>query len=144
MPWLGILEELDRNPEYLFKLNWRELEELIAGAYKREGWPEVILTPRSGDGGRDVIATRPGFGAVRIYDQVKRYSPGRHVTAEEVRAVLGVLYRDQNVSKAIVTTTARFAPGVERESEAFMPYRVGLKDGPALAAWLAGLRAQST
>ncbi len=36
------------------------LEKRIAGAYERAGYPEVVLTPRSGDAGRDIIATKPG------------------------------------------------------------------------------------
>jgi len=121
-------------------LGWRTLEELIAGAYTREGWREVILTPRSGDGGRDIIASRPDLGTIRIYDQVKAYSPGHVVTADEVRALFGVVTRDQNVSKGIVTTTTTFAPRVREEWKAVMPYRLDLKDGPALAAWLTGLK----
>jgi restriction system protein len=138
--WFDILAKLEENPQFLHQLGWREVEELIAGAYKREGWPEVILTPRSGDGGRDIIASRPGFGAIRIYDQVKAYSPGHVVTADEVRALFGVVARDPNVSKGIVTTTATFAPRVREEWKAVMPYRLELKDGPALAAWLMGLK----
>jgi restriction system protein len=100
----------------------------------------VILTPRSGDGGRDIIASKPGVGAVRIIDQVKAYAPKHRVTAEDVRALVGVLTRDQNVSKGIVTTTATFAPGVHEEWKALIPFRLELKDGPTLTAWLMGLR----
>jgi len=140
VPWSEILKELERDPQVLHKLDWRKVEELVAAAYKREGWPNVILTPRSGDRGRDIIATKPGIGAIRIYDQVKAYKPGHRVTADEVRAALGVLSRDQNVSKGIVTTTATFAPGVRKEMEAVIPYRLELKDGPKLKEWLIGLR----
>jgi restriction system protein len=140
LPWFDILMELEKDPQFLHQLGWRKVEELIAGAYKREGWPEVILTPRSGDGGRDIIASRPGLGAIRIYDQVKAYSPGHVVTADEVRALFGVVTRDHNVSKGIVTTTATFAARVRDEWKEFMPYRLELKDGPALAAWLMGLK----
>jgi restriction system protein len=140
IPWTQILEEFEKDPQFLHKLEWRKVEELVAAAYKREGWPEVILTPRSGDRGRDIIASKPGIGAIRIYDQVKAYKPGHRVTADEVRAVLGVLSRDQNVSKGIVTTTATFAPGIRKELEAVIPYRLELKDGPALAKWLTELR----
>jgi restriction system protein len=139
LPWFEILKELRRDPNFLYQLDWRKLEELIAGAYKREGWPEVILTPRSGDLGRDVIASRPGVGAIRFYDQVKGYSPGARVPAKDVRELAGILTRDQNVSKAVITTTTLFAPGVQNEWEAFIPYRLELKDGPALRDWLLGL-----
>jgi restriction system protein len=115
------------------------MEELVAGAYKRQGCPQVELTPRSGDKGRDVIATWPGIGSVRIIDQVKAYGQGRKVPADDVRALLGVLTRDLNVSKGIVTTTSSFAPGVEDEMKPFMPNRFELKDGPRLVEWLKSL-----
>jgi restriction system protein len=139
LPWFDILKELERNPDFLHQLDWRKVEELIAGAYTREGWPEVILTPRSGDGGRDIIVSKPGVGAIRFYDQVKAYSPGHKVPAKDVRELAGVLTRDQNVSKAVITTTALFAPGVHEEWKAFIPYRLELKDGPRLRDWLMGL-----
>jgi len=96
VPWFAILRELERDPDFLSKIPWRSLEEVIAGAYKREGWPDVVLTPRSGDKGRDVIATKPGIGAIRILDQVKAYKLGNKVPADDVRALLGVLTRDTN------------------------------------------------
>jgi restriction system protein len=138
--WEEIIRWLSQDPDFLFKISWRKLEELIAGAYEREGWSEVILTPRSGDRGRDIIATRTGIGSIRFYDQVKRYRPGHIVKADEVRAMLGVLTRDQNVSKALVTTTSQFAPGVFEELRDFMPYRLELKGGAQLLEWLQQIR----
>jgi hypothetical protein len=66
IPWFEIIRHLQRDPRFLYSIHWRQLEEIIAGAYQRAGYPEVILTPRSGDRGRDVIATKPGVGAIRI------------------------------------------------------------------------------
>jgi hypothetical protein len=53
----------------------------------------------------------------------------------------GVLTVDQNVSKGIVSTTGRFAPGIEKNSglAAFMPYRLELKNGEQLRQWLSEL-----
>jgi hypothetical protein len=76
---------------------------------------------------------------VRFYDQVKAYSPGHRVPANDVRALFGVLNLHQNVSKAVITTTALFAPGVYEEFEAVMPNRLELRDGPRLREWLMGL-----
>jgi len=142
VPWFEIIDQLERDPDFLFRIPWRKLEEIIAGAYDRAGWPEVILTPRSGDGGRDVIATRPGVGSIRIVDQVKAYKPGRPVKADEVRSILGVLDADSNVSKGVITTTSRFAPGILYDSgiTKFVPYRLELKDGAQLRRWLLDLR----
>lgn len=144
--WFEIIKELQKDPDFLFKIHWRKLEELIAGAYEREGWPEVVLTPRSGDRGRDVIASKPGIGAIRIVDQIKAYSPGRRVSADEVRSLLGVLTIDRNVSKGIITTSSEFAPGIFEDADlkAFMPHRVELKDGQALRKWLIDLSEKSS
>ncbi len=140
IPWLEIFKELERDPQFLYKIDWRKLEELVAGAYREAGF-EVILTPRSGDRGQDVIATKPGIGSIRIIDQVKKYAPNRRVTADEVRAMLGVLEAEQNVSKGIITTTSEFAPGIRQDErlKAFMPYRLELKDGKAFGEWLIGI-----
>jgi restriction system protein len=133
--WIQILEDLERDPHALHKLSPREAEQLVAGGWRAHGW-EVTLTPRSGDGGVDIIATRSDVGAIRILDQVKRYRPGHLVTADDVRAMWGVLDADRRASKAYVTTTSRFAPGVHREFSDRMPTRLELRDGVALSAWL--------
>lgn len=139
--WFEIIRQFERDPEFLFRMDWRKVEELIAGAYDRAGWPEVILTPRRGDRGRDVIASKPGIGSIRIIEQVKAYARGHRVTADEVRSVLGVLSAEPNVSKGIVTTTSEFAPGIFNDPglKAFMPYRLELKDGKQLREWLMSL-----
>ena len=114
------------------------MEELIAGAYTRHGWDEVTITPRSGDGGRDIIAVKRGLCTIRIIDQVKAYSPGQEVTANDVRALLGVLSSDPNVTKGYVTTTAQFAPRLLEDNtiRQYVPYRLELKDGAQLRSWL--------
>jgi restriction system protein len=117
-------------------LDPRQFEELIAGAYEEHGCDEVILTPRSGDRGRDVIATSRMFGTVRIVDQVKLYAPHRVVEADDVRALYGVVALDQGASKGIVTTTSIFAPGVYEEFKRLIPGRISLRDGAALLQWL--------
>jgi restriction system protein len=141
--WFEIIKQLERDPKFLYRFSDydREFEELIAGAYEREGWPEVILTPRRGDKGRDVIASKPGFGSVRFIDQVKAYSPNHFVTADDVRALIGVLTLDQNVSKGVVTTTSQFAPGIEKDEniKRLMPFRLELRDGKSLCDWLLAL-----
>jgi restriction system protein len=131
--WFEIARQLKTDPAFLYTIHWRKLEELIAGAYERDGW-QVILTPRSGDRGRDIIATRTGFGSIRIVDQVKAYSRGHVVTADQVLTMVGVLERDQNVSKGVVTTTSVFAPGIEKDEalKRLMPYRLELVNGSEL------------
>jgi restriction system protein len=137
--WTKILAELATDPNALRKLNWRQLEELVAGAYQQYGWT-VELTPRSNDKGRDVIATRDDIGAIRLLDQVKHYAPDHVVDAGDVREIFGVLSLDQRASKAIITTTSSFAPGVWTEFASVMPTRLELRDGSQLVEWLGRLR----
>jgi len=137
LPWFDIIELLRRSPSTIYEIDWRKWEEIVAAAYKQQGF-EVVLTPRSNDKGRDVIATKHGLGSIRFVEQVKAYRPGHLVTADEVRSMLGVLSSDPNLSKGIITTTSSFAPGILKDPglTAFMPYRLELKPGEALLEWL--------
>jgi len=110
------------------------------------GAAEVILTPRSGDLGRDVIATFKGLetfrnvGTLRLLDQVKRYSPTNLVTAEHARALLGVIEADK-ATKGFLTTTSDFAPELH-EDRLLKPYigaRLELVNRTKLLAWFEGL-----
>jgi restriction system protein len=141
LSWFELAKQFDREPEAIYQLPWRQLEELVAGAFDLAGWDEVILTPRSGDMGRDVIATRRGIGSVRIVAQVKKYARHRVVSADEVRSVLGTLQLD-HASKAMITTSSRFAPGVAQDErlKPYLPYRLELLDGDELRKWLGSLQ----
>jgi restriction system protein len=125
-----LLDEIKKNPEIIYLLDWRKMEELVAAAYDKEGFDEVILTPRSGDNGRDVIAIKKGFGSIKFIDQVKAYSSDHLVKADEVRALLGVLNAEQDASKAIFTTTSTFAPKIQDDKfiKPYLPTRLELVD----------------
>jgi restriction system protein len=149
LPWLEIVDYIDRNPEFLFQFaqNPRKFEEFIAASYERAGFDEVILTPQRGDGGRDVIATKKGWGSVRFLEQTKAYSPGHLVTHDDVRAMLGTLATDQRASKALITTTSAFQPGILKsgsEFERFVPHRLELKDGVQTREWVRQIAAGKT
>jgi restriction system protein len=135
-----IVALLEKNPHLAFEIPPGRWEEIIAGAYQASGFDEVILTPRSGDYGRDVIATKRGIGSVRVIDQVKAYKPGHNVTANDVRALVGVLHGD-GASKGFLTTTSDFAPLLRGDPliQPFVPSRLELVNGDALLARLAEL-----
>jgi restriction system protein len=133
-----LISEIEKNSEIIYQIEPRKWEEIIAAAYDKAGFDEVILTPRSGDYGRDVIAIKKGFGSVKFIDQVKAYKAGHIVKADEVRALLGVLYGEQDASKAIFTTTSTFAPKIEEDKfiKPFLPFRLELIDRDKLIARL--------
>jgi restriction system protein len=53
-----------------------------------------------------------GVGCVKIIGSVKRYASGNLVPYEDIRALLGVMSGERNVSKGIITTTSDFPPKV--------------------------------
>jgi restriction system protein len=141
--WDAIIRIIGHNPEEIYNIDPRKFEELIAGAYERTGlYDEVILTPASADDGRDIIATKHGIGSIQIYDQVKRYRISRPVTANDIRAIVGVLTIDSNVSKGIITTTSTFAPTLldNENVRRLVPYRLELRPRDVLLPWLQSLR----
>jgi restriction system protein len=106
IPWRKILKIINDDPNAIYQIDHRTWEEIIAGSYQASGlFDEVILTPQSGDHGRDVIATKHGFCSIRCIESVKRYTPGRIVDADDVRALGFAMLADPKVNKGVVSTT---------------------------------------
>jgi hypothetical protein len=76
IPWFDIISHTKDNPTIAYQISPERWKEIVAGAFKRAMFDEVILTPRSGDFGRDVIAVKNGISHVRIIDQVKALNQG--------------------------------------------------------------------
>jgi restriction system protein len=136
--WIDIVEELKGDWDKAYKLGDREWEELIGGAFKKQGYDEVTVTPHRGDFGRDVIAIKHGFGTVKLLNSMKAYNKKLLVTAAEVRELAGVLNMDHSASKGIFTTTSDFAPELLKDPgiAAMVPTRLELLNGSKLQAWL--------
>jgi len=136
-PWFEIIRLLQEDPESAFRIPARKWEEIVAGAYERAGFEEVVLTPASGDLGRDVIAVKRGIGRIRIIDQVKAYKPSHLVTANDVRALMGVVHEDGG-AKGFATTTSEFAPKLHEDPliTPLIPSRLELVNGEQLLARL--------
>lgn len=137
VPWFDIIAFLKTDPTIAFQISWEKWEEIVAGAYTRAGFDEVILTPRSGDLGRDVIATKRGIGSVRVIDQVKAFKPGHLVSANDVRALYGVVDLD-GAAKGFLSTTSDFAPKIKSDPllQKVIPSRIQLINGSQLFARL--------
>jgi restriction system protein len=141
IPWFQYVTAIRRDPRLMQQLDPRTWEEMLAGAYKAAGY-RVTLTPRSGDKGVDVIATRDGLISIQIIDQMKAYGLGNLVPASDVRELLGALCMHPTASKAILTTTSDFAPGVyaDQEIQRLMPTRLDLRPGPQLIEWMSQIQ----
>jgi restriction system protein len=138
-----IVQRLGSDWSQAFQLKPDQWEELVAGAFKKAGYDDVTLTPRSGDHGRDVIAIKHGVGCVKIIGSVKAYKPGLLVDYDAIRALIGVMSGERDVSKGVITTTSDFPPRVGEDPfiAPFMPTRLELINGENLQKWLTGLNA---
>lgn len=139
--WNEVVHYLGSDWSFAHEIPPEKWEEIVAGAFKKANYDEVTLTPRSGDHGRDVIAIKRGFGCVKIIGSVKAYAPGNLVRYDDVRALLGVMSGEQNVSKGIVTTTSDFPPEISDDPfiKPFLPTRLELINGARLREWLENL-----
>jgi restriction system protein len=80
---------------------------------------------------------------VKIIGSVKAYKPGTLVDYDSIRALIGVMAGERDVSKGIITTTSDFPPRVGEDPfiKPFMPTRLELINGENLRKWLTGLNA---
>jgi restriction system protein len=138
--WTRVAKQLANDWTLAQQLTPDQWEEMVAGAFKGAGY-DVVITPRSGDHGRDVIATTRGVGCVKIIGSVKAYRPGRLVPYDAIRSLVGVISGDLSVSKGIITTTTDFPPLVHKDPyiSPFLPTRLELVNGEKLQQWLTKL-----
>jgi restriction system protein len=139
--WNSIVKALSNDWSLAYKLLPTQWEEIVAGAFKQDGYDDVILTPRSGDHGRDLIAVKHGVGSVKILGSVKAYAPDHKVPYDAVRALVGVVAMEPDASKGIIATTSGFPPRIELDPliAPLLPTRLEMIDGPNLQKWLASL-----
>ena len=143
--WRSIANTLRGDWSIAYQIPPDRWEEIVAGAFKNDGYDEVILTPRSGDHGRDVIAIKHGVGCIKILGSVKAYAPGHNVSYDAVRALMGVIASERDTSKGIITTTSNFPPLIESDPliAPLLPTRLELINGEKLQKWLGDLSAGS-
>ena len=85
--------------------------------------------------GRDLQHRGRGVEALEHY---QRAALLERVSADDVRALIGVLATEPQTSKAILTTTAEFAPGIEtcQDIMKLVPTRLELRDQKATLDFL--------
>ena len=127
-----ILHTIRSNGDSLASIHWRVLEEIVAELLKLRGM-EVMVTPRSGDGGRDVVARgelvpgEPTYLAVEV----------KHKKVVGPRDVRDALFANRYFPLVMLATSGRFSSGVlriKREQDTF--HRLVLADGRALRQWI--------
>jgi HJR/Mrr/RecB family endonuclease len=133
-----LLARLAQFPEERFRLNPRTFEETVAEVLARMGY-EVRLTPRTGDKGRDVIASiNTPVTPVLMLVECKRYAANRLVGPEPITRLWYRLF-DDHANLAMVITTSRFQP-VAKETAINRGYQISLKEGEDFIQWLKSLK----
>jgi restriction endonuclease Mrr len=128
-----LISYLARCPQFLRQLNPRKFEELIADIFKNKGY-EVTLTPKTRDGGKDIIALyKSPFGHQLFIIECKRYKEVNKVGVEIVRGLFGVKSAE-NYNQAILVTTSSFS----RDAKDFVKplrFQLELKDYNDIQEW---------
>jgi restriction endonuclease Mrr len=134
---LRAIEIVMRDPRHLTSLSPRQFEEFIAEIVDKLGFCDILLTPRSGDGGKDVIATRTINGIpLTFYFECKKYAEGNKVQLDTLRALLGTVAHDSRKANiGVLVTTSTFTRGCQDliASEC----RLDGKDYNGLLRWIA-------
>lgn len=128
----SLLEALRLEKVSFSQLKWAQVEDIVAELLRAKGL-QVAATPRSHDGGRDLIVRgelipgEPATLAVEI----------KHKSIVGVDEVSSRIHRNKDFPALLFATTGRFTAGVIREKqkpENFL--RLVLKDGVALRQWI--------
>ena len=113
---ITLLDRALRDPEAIRSFSSREFEDFIAQLTDGLGFEDVVITPRSGDKGRDVTATKRIYGIPILFAfECKRFEPNRPVGVQFARALLGTISHDEaRANKGVLVTTSHFTRGARQ------------------------------
>lgn len=132
--WDNIIRLLARNPQQLYEIEPRRFEELVAELLARQGL-RVKLTPRSKDGGKDILAfAKTSLGEHLYHVECKRFAPNRPVGVALVRQLYGVIEADRATAGMLVTTS-RFTEDAWAFQET-VKHRMSLKAYEDIVSWI--------
>lgn len=103
----AVLLYLDE-PNSVYNMSPSDFEDMVAEIFQRKGF-NVKITPRTRDGGKDIIASyNMGGIPCMIIIECKRYAPDRKVGVSVVRALHGTQMKE-HYGKAVVVTSSSFS-----------------------------------
>ncbi len=134
-----LINKISKYPEFLYQIEPRVFEELIAGVFSMHGF-SVELTKQTRDGGKDIIAIRSDLGIKSKYlIECKRYFRNIPVRVELVRNLYGV-QRQSGANKSILATTSYFTPDAIKfaKTKNTTEWAMDLKGYKDIVAWIRG------
>jgi restriction endonuclease len=127
-----LIQAVHHEKRELREIPWRQLEELVAELLRSRGL-DIFVTPRSADGGRDIIAR----------GELISGEPMLLAIEVKQKAVVGLidvqraLRANEDFPALMLATAGRFSAGVVQEKDlARNKLRLFLKDGIALTQWI--------
>lgn len=130
-----LIHEIRHRPEMMRVLSPRDFERMTAELLSGLGFENIVLTPRSRDGGRDVVAVHRVRGIPVLFAfECKKYTK-RRIQLDILRGLLGtVVHGPTTANIGVLVTTSRFTSGARKFilSEA----RIDGKDFDDLVEWL--------
>lgn len=125
-----LIDGLNEHKIALPDIHWRQLEELVAELLRRIGL-KVMLTKKSHDGGRDIIA----IGELIPGEPTKLAVEVKHKNVVGIADLRAALYANRHFPALLFATSGRFSAGIFKE-QSHNQMRLFLKDGLALQQWL--------
>jgi restriction endonuclease Mrr len=131
-----LLAKLREQPEFLYEIEPRKFEEIIAELMSRIGFEDVELTKATRDGGRDVLAKlRVPTGMLYVITECKRYAAHRAVGLPIVERFLFTIAQRDNATFGMVATTSFFSRDVKATAEKYKS-RLHLAGMEQIKGWL--------
>lgn len=135
-----LIRYLSLHPDLMHDMDPRKFEELVAALLRNQGF-NLRLTPRTRDGGKDIVATKRDVFGEHIYlVECKRYAPNKKVGVEQVRSIHGVA-TSERATKGVLVTTSSFSKDAIKFA-APLKYDLELADMETLKSWLQTVAAQ--
>lgn len=135
-----LIHAILHDPRHMHNLTPRQFEEFIAEVVGHLGFSNIILTPPSGDGGRDVIASNEVNGIpITFFFECKKYAEGNKVQLDTLRALLGtVAHHATEANIGVLVTTSKFTKGCK--DLIMSECRLDGKDYNGLLGWVGELK----
>lgn len=137
---IKIFEKILKDPSFMHSMDPLDFEKLVAELLDKSGFENIIITPRSDDKGRDILATNRVCEIPMLFAfECKRYAPNRKIGPHIMRALLGTItHANTKANKGVLVTTSSFTQG--SKSLIAGESMLGGKDFNDLVAWISKVK----
>lgn len=132
-----LFRKIKERPSDLDKLHRREFEEFMAELVERLGFYDVVLTPRTRDKGRDILAKiKVGTGELLMIVECKKRSlSSPKIGIDVVERFLFTIREKDRASYGLIATTSLFSAGAEATANQYK-YQLQLADRNLILRWV--------